>query len=90
MSSVFATPPVTTSTAPNNVPEEQPKHQLSILDAQSFDVLSESDVDNWATFKSARAGKALFQVSGGLLIVNIEDAAHPKAQAYFPSQGWPN
>lgn len=81
--------PVYVARAPTPAGAEPQKHQLSILDAQSFDVLSQSDIDSWATFKSAKSGKALFQVSGGLLIFNIEDAAHPKAQAYFPTQGWP-
>jgi hypothetical protein len=66
------------------------QHTLSILDAQSLDVSGEANVDAWATFKDAKQGRALFQVSGGLLVFDVSDASHPKAQAYFPTEGWPN
>lgn len=69
---------------------EQPKSQLSLLDDQSLDTVGEADVDSWATFKDAKQGRALYQVGGGLLVFNVEDAAHPKAQAYFPTAGWPS
>jgi hypothetical protein len=70
-------------------PEEQPQHTLSILDAQSLKTIGETDVDAWATFQDAKQGRALFSVSGGLLVFNVKDAAHPTAQAYFPTVGWP-
>jgi hypothetical protein len=71
-------------------PAEQPKHKLSILDAQSLEISGETDVDTWATFQDATNGRALFSVSGGLLVVNVSDPAKPAAQAYFPALGWPN
>src|SRR5262245_34646721 len=67
-----------------------PAHKLSILDAQSLDIAGEADVDSWASFVDAKAGRALFSVSGGLLVFNVEDAAKPVAQAYFPTVAWPN
>jgi len=71
-------------------PAEQPQHKLSILDAQSLEVSGETDIDTWATFQDAANGRALFSVSGGLLVVNVSDPAKPAAQAYFPTLGWPN
>lgn len=71
-------------------PTEQPQHKLSILDAQSLEVSGETDIDTWATFQDATNGRALFSVSGGLLVVNVSDPAKPAAQAYFPTLAWPN
>jgi hypothetical protein len=70
-------------------PDNQPQHTLSILDATSLKTIGETDVDAWATFQDAKQGRALFSVSGGLLVFNVKDAAHPTAQAYFPTVGWP-
>jgi hypothetical protein len=68
----------------------QPQHKLSILDAKTLDVSGETDVDTWATFQDALNGRALFSVSGGLLVVNVSDPAKPAAQAYFPTLAWPS
>jgi hypothetical protein len=67
----------------------QPQHKLSILDAKTLEVSGETDVDTWATFQDALNGRALFSVSGGLLVVNVSDPAKPAAQAYFPTLAWP-
>jgi hypothetical protein len=37
----------------------------------------------------AKAGRALYQVGSGLLVFDVQDAAHPTAQAYFATLGWP-
>lgn len=63
--------------------------RLTILATTDLDKLSQVDVDSWATFKGADDGKALFQVSSGLLVMNVQDASAPYAQAYFPTPGWP-
>ncbi len=64
--------------------------RLSILDATTLDVVAEVDVDTWATLNGAEDGRALFQVPGGLLLLDLRDATHPAPQAYFPLQGWPS
>ncbi|MET0385041.1 MAG: beta-propeller domain-containing protein [Polyangiales bacterium] len=69
---------------------ETPPSKLSILDEISLETLGEADVDSWATFKDAQRGRALYQVSGGLLVFDVQDPAAPKAQAYFPTSGWPS
>jgi hypothetical protein len=66
-----------------------PPGKLTILDAQSLDVSGETNVDAWATFSDAVGGRALFRVSGGLLVFDVQDATKPKAQAYFATLGWP-
>ncbi len=80
-----ASRPVTPTT-----PAETPQHKLSILNAESLELNGEADVDNWATFRKAVNGRALYSLSGGLLVFNVEDAAKPFAQAYFPTVSWPN
>ena len=52
-------------------------------------VLSETPIADWAQLRKAEAGKALFTVGGGLLVVDLADPAAPRAQAYFPTRGWP-
>lgn len=83
----FPTRPVSTRVA---APSDGPKSKLSILDDQDLSVLGEAEIDSWASFRDAKKGRALYSVPGGLLVVDVQDAAKPKAQAYFPIAGWPN
>lgn len=64
---------------------------LSILDMQtnSLPELADFEIDRWATLRDAQAGRALFSIPGGLLVVNIDTPTAPYAQAYFPTRGWP-
>lgn len=64
--------------------------KMTVLDGETLDPASTINVDSWATLTDARAGRALFQVPGGMLVVNVEDAEAPYAQAYFPTIGWPS
>jgi hypothetical protein len=64
--------------------------RMTVLDAgRDMPVLSEVEVDDWAQLRDARAGRALFQAPGGLLLFNLDDATQPYPQAYFPTLGWP-
>ncbi len=66
-------------------------NRLSVLDLQgnTLSLMATTDVDSWASLQDARAGRALFQVPGGLLVMNLDNPAAPFAQAYFPTKGWP-
>ncbi len=70
----------------------QDVQRLTILAAEQpgLTQVSEVDVDLWADLRSVVSGRVLFQVPGGLLVLNIDDAAHPNAQAYFATPGWPS
>jgi hypothetical protein len=68
--------------------DEPPLHSLTILDESDLAVRGEAAIDAWATLTTARAGRAVFNVNGGLLIANTEDPENPHAQAYFPTPGW--
>ena len=62
--------------------------KLSIFDA-ALNPLSTVDVDAWATLGGAKDGRALFQVPGGLLVVNLDAPTYPYPQSYFPTATWP-
>jgi hypothetical protein len=66
--------------------------QLTILSGQGLGLskVSDIDVDSWAEMRDVVSNRALFQVPGGLLVFDIEDAAQPRAQAYFATPGWPS
>ena len=64
--------------------------RLRILDETTLSQLGEVDIDSWATLEQAVNGRALFQVPGGLLVVNSSDPTSPVAQAYFLTLGWPS
>ncbi|MCA9564054.1 MAG: beta-propeller domain-containing protein, partial [Myxococcales bacterium] len=74
---------------PSDVREEN-FQVLTILDADSQDlaVLSDTAVDSWGSLSSAQAGRALFNVGGGLLVMNTEDGSDPFPQAFFATRGW--
>jgi hypothetical protein len=69
--------------------------KLSILEPSAnagagagFDTLSESGFNLYGTLLEARNDRALFWDWGGVLMLNLEVAESPQAQAYFPSWNW--
>jgi len=68
------------------------RQYLSILDANSHDlaILSKHAIADWAQLRDAKSGRALFQVSGGLLVYNYDEVTEPYPQAYYALRGWPN
>jgi hypothetical protein len=65
--------------------------KLTVLDANAVagTALAEVPIDTWATLQGAQAGRGLFQVPGGLLVLNLDDPHAPYPQAFFPTRGWP-
>ena len=65
--------------------------KLSIVDAtgNGLRLASTVTVDDWASLQTARNGRALYQVPGGLLVVDVSDAESPQAAAFYPTRGWP-
>jgi hypothetical protein len=68
--------------------DEQRRQQLTILDATSLQQQGQVEIDDWASLNRAIGGRALFNVPGGMLVVNTEDATNPFAQAWFPTRWW--
>ena len=73
--------------ADNN--DEENLQRMTILDEENLEELSSVAIDSWATLQDATAARAVFQVPGGLLIFNVDNAQTPYAQAFFPLRGWP-
>jgi hypothetical protein len=53
-----------------------------------FTTLSDLSFNLKGTLLEAREDRALFWDWGGVLMLNLEDAENPQAQAYFPSHNW--
>jgi hypothetical protein len=68
--------------------DEPMPYTLSILGSEALDVQGAADVDAWATFVDAIEGKAIFSVSGGLLLFDVSDPEEPVAQAYYATDSW--
>jgi len=68
--------------------DEPPPYTLSILASADLAVAGTASVDAWASFVDAKDGKAIFSVSGGLLIFDVADPSAPEAQAYFATDSW--
>lgn len=62
---------------------------LALLGFHGLALEAEVEVDRYATLEAVHDRRALFTVSGGLLMMNVEDAARPYAQAFFHTNGWP-
>jgi hypothetical protein len=65
--------------------------KLSVVDTSGsgLSLASTVTVDDWASLQTARNGRALYQVPGGLLVVDVSSAASPQASAFYPTRGWP-
>lgn len=63
-------------------------YTLSILASDDLGVQGTASVDRWASFIDAQDGKAIFSVSGGLLVFDVQNPKKPVAQAYFPTDSW--
>ena len=71
-----------------STPENRELDKLTLLQAEGLVQVGETDVDAWSSMTQVIAGKILFSVQGGLLVVNALDPARPYAQAYFPYNGY--
>jgi hypothetical protein len=73
----------------SEISEEEQRTKLTLLAANGLAVSSEVDVDIYSSFEAVHDDRALFTVPGGLMIINVEDAEQPRAQAFFNTTGWP-
>lgn len=73
---------------PIPMPIAAPEQVLSVLDADSLDLalLSESKIGSAASLLGSIPGRALFQVPGGLLVLDLDDPASPHQQAFFATR----
>ena len=64
--------------------------KLANFNLAKYEPRSTTPIDAWASLNAVVDGKALFQVPGGILTVNVVRPEAPRAQAYFPLNGWPS
>jgi hypothetical protein len=69
---------------------QQGSLKMTLLEEGDLSEISTVDVASWATLHEAVAGRAIFEVPGGVLVMNTEHSSSPTPQAYFPTQGWPS
>jgi hypothetical protein len=65
---------------------------MSIIDVNDVKMKSLSDFElaAWSDLRGIESSRAMFSVSGGVLVVNMAKPAAPFAQAFFPLRGWPS
>jgi hypothetical protein len=63
--------------------------QLTVLASADLAELARVPVDSFAQLRHAEAGRAVFQAPGGVLVFNLDDPTRPRAQAFFPTLGFP-
>ena len=81
---------VTTTSSDESTEPDPNMNLLTILDMDDdMSVLSETEIDTWASLHMVKEDKALFSVPGGILLINLDDLKAPFAQAYFSIIGWP-
>ncbi len=63
--------------------------RLDVLESDDLTTLATMPIDTWAQLRWAASGKALFQVPGGLLVIDLTTPSAPRPQAWFATAGWP-
>ena len=63
--------------------------EMAVLDVSDLAIASSTPIAGWANLRGAMDGQALFQVSGGVLTMDITNPASPEPQAFFATAGWP-
>lgn len=62
--------------------------RVSVFNLSDLDLLGEAVSDSWSSLISVNAGKGVFRVGGGVLLMDLSDPAEITPQAFFPIRGW--
>ena len=62
--------------------------RISVFNLSDLDLLGEAVSDSWSTLISVSAGKGVFKVGGGVLLMDLTDPTSIEPQAFFPIRGW--
>jgi hypothetical protein len=84
------TVPVAVQPAKADDPAAADSTVLSVLSSTTLSELSAVPVHAWAELRAALASRAVFQVPGGLLVMNLESPTAPFPQAWFATAAWPS
>jgi hypothetical protein len=69
--------------------DEAWESRLTVLDTEDLTELSTTTIANWSMLRWGGAGRAIFQVPGGLLVMNLDDPTTPYPQVFFSVSAWP-
>jgi hypothetical protein len=69
-------------------PNDELFDRISILNLDDLSLQGESISDGWSTLVNVNAGRAIFKVGGGVMIMNITDPQAITPQAFFPLRSW--
>jgi len=62
--------------------------RVSVFNLDDLGLLGETVSDDWSTLISVNAGRGIFQVGGGVLLMDLSDPSEITPQAFFPIRGW--
>jgi len=62
--------------------------QIIDLETLTLDVLGTLELNDFASLQIVRENRALLSVPGGMLVVDVADAANPTPTAFYPTGGW--
>jgi hypothetical protein len=62
--------------------------QIINLETLTLDVLGTLELNDFASLQIVRENRALLSVPGGMLVVDVADAANPAPRAFYPTGGW--
>ncbi len=69
--------------------EENPYvNRVSIFELNDLELLGEGVSDQWSDLIAVRDGRGIFNVGGGVLMMDLRDPSDITPQAFFPLRGW--
>ena len=69
--------------------EDDPRlNRISIFDLSEQSLLGEAASDRWSNLVTVRNGRGVFNVGGGVLMMDLSDPEQISAQGFFPIRGW--
>jgi hypothetical protein len=89
-----ATADVATSDGEEREESEEDRNlsRLSVyrIEDDGFAATANVPIDSWAELRTATPARAIFNASGGVLVVNVEDPSDPHPQTFVGLRGWPS
>ncbi|MAD60440.1 MAG: hypothetical protein CMH49_02855 [Myxococcales bacterium] len=73
----------------NTAPDDNPYlDRISIFRLNDLEELGSSVSDGWSQLLEVQADKAVFRISGGILLLDISEPTAIESQAYLPMRSW--
>lgn len=73
----------------NVSPDEDPRlNRISVFELSELSLLGEAASDRWSNLITVKDHRGIFNVGGGILMMDLSDPTQITAQGFFPIQGW--